>query len=379
VEKFAKELFREYYSKIDAEMIAPPHIENREFGFGDFEKKIAYRHFGFRNAKALRDYMIGNVPPFVSYSSAEYEKPEARPMENKIWKGSELIFDLDATDLHLPCQEVHGRSWVCEICLDAVREETVRLVEDFLVPDFGFSERDISMNFSGNRGYHVHVSDSSVFVLDSRARRNITEYISGIGINPVSFFPTMGQRGTTLRGPRPADDGWGGKFAKGMISALNSGDDALANLGIERTLAKRLVKSRADIIFGISAGNWDKIKIPKKADFWANVIRNMAIKQSDSIDKNVTNDTHHLLRLPNTIHGDTGLVGRKISSVGELASFEPMRDAIIYKGKSVKIHVAKAPALVMNRETYGPYDESDVEIPIYAALYLLLKRNAVLK
>jgi len=250
-------------------------------------------------------------------------------------------------------------------------------IEDFLIPDFGFSEKDISMNFSGNRGYHVHVSDASVFPLDSRARRSISEYIAGVGINPVSFFPTIGQRGAVLRGPKPTDDGWGGKFAKGMISALNSGEEALANLGIERTLAKRMLKNRADITFGISNGNWDKVKIPKKADFWTNVIKNMAIKQSDSIDKNVTNDTHHLLRLPNTIHGDTGLIGKKLSSIGELASFEPMKDAIAYKGKSIKIHVVKAPAFVMNEEVYGPYENRDVEIPIYAALYLLMKRVAL--
>ena len=378
-EKFAKELFVEYYSKVDAELIAPPNIERREFGFGDFEKKISYRHFSFANPGELRSYMVENSPPFVSYSSAEYEKPSARPMENKIWKGSELIFDLDATDMHLKCQEEHGRSWVCGNCLDSIKNETIRLVEDFLLPDFGFPMSEISMNFSGNRGYHVHVADQSVFGLDSKARRSISEYIAGIGINPISFFPAMGQRGAVLRGPKPMDAGWGGKFAKGMITAMNEGEESLANLGIERALARRFVRNKADIMLGIGNGNWDRIKIPRKAEFWATVIKNMAIKQSDSIDKNVTNDTHHLLRLPNTIHGDTGLVGRKISSIGELASFEPMRDAIAYKGKSIKIHVSKAPAFVMNDETYGPYENRDVELPVYASLYLLLKRTAILK
>ncbi len=378
-EKLARELFREYYSKVDAELISPLHIENREFGFGDFEKKIAYRHFEFENAKALKKYVVENIPPFINASSAEYEKPAARPMEAKIWKGSELIFDLDATDLNLKCQEVHGRSWVCDNCLSSIKNETIRLVEDFLIPDFGFSEKEIAINFSGNRGYHIHVVNDATFTLDSKARRSISEYIAGIGINPISFFPTMGQRGTVLRGPKPTDAGWGGKFAKGMITALNNENEALANLGIERTLANRLVKNRADIIFGISSGNWDKIKIPKKADFWANVIKNMAIKQSDSIDKNVTNDTHHLLRLPNTIHGDTGLVGKALQSVNELTDFEPMTDAIVYKGSSLRIHVNKAPVFTMNGESYGPYENIAVELPIYAALYLLLKRSAVLK
>ena len=109
------------------------------------------------------------------------------------------------------------------------------------------------------------------------------------------------------------------------------------------------------------------------------MIKNVAIKQSNSIDKNVTNDTHHLLRLPNTIHGDTELIGKGIPSVNDLTSFEPMRNAIVYKEKSIKIHVSKAHAFVMNDGTHGPYENKDAELPIYAALYLLLKRTAVLK
>ncbi len=374
-EEFAKSLFKEFYSGAD---IAPSSIGKREFGFGDFEKKIAFRHIAFKNAGEFKKYVLANVPAFINCSSAEYEKPDARPMEAKIWQGSELVFDLDATDLDLPCQQLHGRSWTCKICLDAVKDETFRLINDFLISDFGLSEKEISINFSGNRGYHVRVNNEKVFKLDSRARRNISEYISGININVESFFPTLEQKGTALLGPKPSDSGWGGKFAKGIVSALNSGEDALIALGIEKSIAKKLVKNKMEIILGITVGNWDKVKIPKKAEFWKTVIKNMAIKQSDSIDKNVTNDTQHMLRLPNTIHGDTGLLGRKLS-LGELGGFNPMKDAIIFRGKNVMVHVSKCPAFEMNGESYGPYDNSDVELPIYAALYLLLKRTAVLK
>jgi DNA primase small subunit len=376
-ERLAKSLFKEYYTKM--EDIAPPNVDKREFGFGDFEKKIAYRHLAFKNAAELKKYVLENSPPFINCSSAEYEKPAARPMEAKMWLGSELVFDLDATDLRLPCQEKHGRSWVCEICLGAVKDEAIRLVEDFLVPDFGFSEKEIAINFSGNRGYHVHVNNQNIFKLDSRARRGISEYISGININAESFFPMLGERGSALKGPTPTDTGWGGKFAKGIITALNSGEDALVGLGIDRTMAKRLEKNRMEIIFGISLGKWDKIHIPKKADFWRNVVKNMAIKQSDSIDKNVTNDTQHMLRLANTLHGDTGLVGAKISSLHALQVFDPMKDAIVFKGKTLKIHISDCPDFVMNEQQFGPYKDKDIELPIYVALYLLLKRVAVLK
>ncbi len=377
VEKLAKGLFKEYYSMVDADAISPKHIEKHEFAFGNFETKIAFRHLSFPNNKEFKRYLVENAPPFINCSLAEYERPSGRPMEAKGWLGSELIFDLDATDLHLKCQDEHGRSWTCDNCLSTVKAETIRLVEDFLIPDFGFSEREISINFSGNRGYHVHVSSPDVFKLNARARRNISEYITGTGIDPVAFFPTLGKRAKALKGPRPSDAGWGGKFAKGIVRALNSGEEALMALGIEKEIARRLVKNKTEIILGITLGNWDKVRIPGKAEFWKNVIKNMSIRQSDSIDKNVTNDPQHMIRLANTLHGDTGLVGKKLSSLNELQSFDPMKDAIVYRGKSLKVHVSRAPKLTMNGQEYGPYENVTVRLPIYVALYLMLKRVAL--
>lgn len=144
-------------------------------------------------------------------------------------------------------------------------------------------------------------------------------------------------------------------------------------------MARRMVKRKAEIILGISLGNWDKVRIPKKEEFWSGVIKNMSIKQSDSIDRNVTNETGHLIRLPNTIHGDTGLIGKKISSLRELDAFDPMKDAVVFKGKTIGIHVPKSLKFTMNGEEYGPYENMDVDLPVYAALYLLMKRVATLR
>ena len=376
VAELAKGLFTKYYSR--TEIALPRDVERREFGFGDFEKKISFRHMAFGGAKELRKYLAAEAPPFASYSTAEYMRPEGRPMESKGWLGSELVFDLDATDLKLGCQAVHERGWVCSNCLESVRGETLKLIEDFLVPDFGLSASDISINFSGNRGYHVHVLGDDVMALDSTARRQITEYIAGINIDANRFFPTLGEARKVLYGPRPTDPGWGGKFARGIIAALNGGETAMVALGIEPAMARKLVASRADIVFGISVGNWDKVRIPKKADFWRRVISKMAIGQADSIDKNVTNDVHHLIRLPDTIHGDTGLVGRRIGSVAELGKFDPMTSAIAFRSGVMKVRTSAVPSLTMVGEQIGPFMEGDTpELPLYAALYLMLKRLAV--
>ncbi len=383
VADYAKGLFREYYRH--AEGIVPPNVGRREFGFGDFEKKISYRHLAFRDGDELRKKLVEDAPPFVSYSSAEYERPAARPMENKGWLGSELIFDLDATDLHLPCQSQHGRSWVCGICMGSVRTETVRLIEDFLVPDFGFSAKDIMINFSGNRGYHVHVMDRSVMQLDSKQRRDITEYIAGINISPEDFFDATsralgGRMGSLYDGPTPESPGWGGKFARSILGALKAGEQALVGFGMDPKVARKLCRNREAMEKGIRNGNWKPwgLDIAHLDDVWEGAIKGVAIKQSDSIDKNVTNDTHHLLRIPNTIHGDTGLAGRSIGSVAELAKFEPMADAIAFMHGTATVRIAKSPELSIGGETFGPYEDKTAELPQYAALYLMLKRVATL-
>jgi DNA primase small subunit len=361
----------EYYSS--AANLAPAHIERREFGFGDLQRKISYRHYGFRTKEALKSYLCENKPPFVSYSMAEYKDPIARPIENKGFLGAELVFDLDANDLHLSCAPAHSSSWVCGNCLSAVKDETIRLVEDFLIPDFGFSADFIHINFSGNRGYHVHVTDSRVFPLDGNARKEISAYISGFGLDAANFFPTLGLAGQRLIGPRPTDGGWRGKLARHAIEALNRGEDALVGLGIEPRIARKLVKNKTEIIFGIGSGNWDKINIPKKGEVWTKLLSGLAINTGDSIDRNVTNDIRHLIRLPNSIHGDTGLIAKEISING-LQSFDPRKDAVAFQKGEMKVKTGAVPQFEIQDMTFGPYNTGQtISLPTSAAIYIIRK------
>lgn len=371
-----RSLLKDYYSKVAD--ISPKSIEKREFGFGDFERKIAYRHKAFSDWRSFRTYLTNDAPPFVSVSSSYYRDPAGRPMENKGRLGAELVFDLDANDLNLPCAAVHGRSWVCDKCLDAVKAETQKLIEDFLIPDFGFSDKEIEVNFSGNRGYHIHINNDIVFGMDSDERKAISDYISGQGIEMSSFFPTIGMKGKKLEGPKPGDYGWGGKLARGVIKALNTGVGELTSLGIDRPTASLLFRKRMEVILGITTGNWDKINIPKKAEIWQKTLSSIAIKQSDSIDKNVSTDVHKLLRLPNTIHGDTGLIAKRLKSMSDLSKFDPMVEAVAFTKGIHKVRADSVPKFDIGGQSYGPFLKNDVEIATPAAVYLILKRSAIL-
>ncbi len=374
--EFATGMVRQYYKE---RWVGPVSgIERREFGFGDFERKIAFRHMGFMDQKTLKDYLVANAPAFVSASWAEYSMPSARPMEKKGWLGGDLVFDIDAGDLNLPCKKEHGSTWVCGKCLKGAKAETIKLVEEFLMQDFGFSGKSISINFSGNRGYHTRVHDDGAFRLDGNARKSIIDYITGTGIDMNVFFPALGRRGVRLDGPKPTDYGWGGKLANGVLRALGGGTSSLMEMGIDKRTAEMLTRKSAEIRLGISTGNWDKINIPKKAEFWGKVLNSIRISQSDAIDRNVSTDIYHLIRLPETLHGDTGLSSRIVGSTKDLEGFDPMDDAVAFGDDGTKIKATEVPRFEMRGREFGPYRNESVTLPAYAAAYLVLKRLAVL-
>ena len=357
--------------------IAPDRISEREFGIGNYEVKIAQRHMSFQSERELRNYLSSNSVPYVSASAAYYRFPSGRPMDRKGWLGSELVFDLDVTDMNLPCQSAHGKSWVCSVCFDEVRKETIRLVYDFLIPDFGFPESDIGVNFSGNRGYHVHVRSQEVLNLNSDARREITSYITGNGISFEEIFPTAGKRGQKLIGPKTGDRGWKGKIARNFLSNLNAGVQPLISMGIDRRIAAALYRKRSLVEMGINNGNWDMVYIKNKSEFWKGIIERQAINQSDRIDSNVTNDPSHLIRLPNSIHGGTGLIAKRLKGPRELYSFDPMRDAIAFRKGFARMQASTLFELRMNGQKFGPYG-GEIKVPMYVAVYLYLKGFAKL-
>ena len=202
---FVKQKFAEYY-KENATRIRPPlDMEKREFGFLLFDEAIMVRHKSFRIERDFLNFLISLSPSDVYYSSAYYERPE-EPMGKKGWLGADLIFDIDSDHLETSCKDEHdywlcdscdnaGRgippkqcnkcggtkfkkeTWLCETCLEAAKNETLKLT-DFLINDFGFPSEEVEVCFSGQRGYHAHIYSTEVRQLDQAARKEIVDYVS---------------------------------------------------------------------------------------------------------------------------------------------------------------------------------------------------------
>ncbi len=179
--QYLRKRFGDYYQ--NTSLVLPHDFTKREWGFIFFDELpevVMRRHKAFSSEGEAFEYLRGMVPAHVYHSAAYYQFPGAGTMKEKKWQGADLIFDLDAD--HLPQK---ARSYA--EMLANVKAETGKLL-DFLLEDFGFSEENIHIAFSGGRGYHIHVHDPKVMTLESAERREIVDYLSGTGLEAKYIF-----------------------------------------------------------------------------------------------------------------------------------------------------------------------------------------------
>ena len=361
-DNYVRERISWFYSRFEA----PPHdVAKREFGFG-WNSKIDQRHKSFPSPKELREFLRRESPLYASHSVAYYQIPDARPMQRKGFLGAELAFDIDK-----PRTGEHGHNGlVCPVCLEAARIDALQLQEEYLLGDFGFSHSEITANFSGSKGYHLHVDSESVRQLGSDARREIVEYASeprGELLveeeirGDAREFCEERKKGVSklLTGPGEKARGWGKKLYDEAVAALKESplDDEKKKLALEN----------------LKRGNYGAVKGTE--NIWEKALAAAKAKHALVLDKQVTLDTARLIRLPETIHGGTGFVARKCN----LRSFDPLTDALAFPEKTmVRVKPAKTAAFELMSRTFEVKEGVALDLPEPAAMLLLLKGYAAL-
>ncbi len=352
--KYALSRFAEYYSAAD---FGIKSIERREFGVGS-SKKIDSRHLAFRSESEFRSYLVSNTPFFVSHSAAYYHFPGATPIEKKQRMGADLIFDLD---LHAAGKYgVYGK-------LDEIKQDVIRLMEEFITGDFGIPAENVLTVFSGNRGYHLHVRDDDYLTLGDEGRREIVNYVRGEGLDYGDFFEWRSvERHQKLYGPTPDEGGYRGRLARTIMKN--------PELLSKRIFAKD--EQRKMFTDGIKKGDWSRTslklkEIPQRISDIAGKLPVLSV----NADAAVTHDMSKLIRVPNSIHGDTGFIAKKVD---DIEKFNPLDDALLESGKEVKITFTEnVPELELMKGTYGPFRKDDRhELPEPIALLYILKGSA---
>jgi DNA primase small subunit len=385
--------FRDYY--IESSLDVPPGLESREWGFILFDDTGMRRHKSYFSQGELADYVRSMVPAHIYHSAAYYQRPGAPTMKEKLWKGADLIFDLDADHLRKAPQSYSEM-------LELVKKETLKLL-GFLTADFGFAESKLNTVFSGGRGYHIHVRDPRVLLLGSDERREILDYLAGRGLSMERFIqsaPMDGEWGRDgalrLRAPPEGAAGWGGRINRSIISfvkSLRSMDEkeAVKALSARKGIGPKKAASFYRSLLGenvpaeIRKGNLDLFR--GSAGIWklllVEYLNDEGVKVGFSLDEErgetdepVTADIRRLIRCPGSLHGGSGFRVTPLT-MQSLEAFDPLQDAVVFGDEPVSLEIQKPFSTEMRGESYR-LSEGTAEVPLHVAVFLLARGVACL-
>jgi len=363
---FLEDSFKKYYFEHFDLIRAPERTSEREFGYQKFNSGMT-RHIQIKDDKELHLLFMQNIPSDVYCSNAYYTFPNL-PMNEKNWKEADLIFDIDAKDLNLPCRESHTvsicnecndvsknsincskcnstklekKSLPCKNCIDASKIEVSKLSE-VLVDDLAVTKENIQVYFSGNEGFHVYVYNSAFQKIGSRERSELSDYIMLRGAIPETFgMRKLKQNRASF--PDFDEKGWRGRFSKSVFGSKSK---------------------RSKIITELLANGYSSFQ--KTLD---SVSENIGVK----IDPNVTMDIHRIFRLPGSINSKSGLT--KILCK-DLTKFDPYTEASFLGDDMIEVLANSPIEFKLKNKKFGPYINEKVAVPTFAAVYMICKKLA---
>ncbi len=357
--------FKKYYFDHFDLLTIPERALEREFGYQKFNGGMN-RHISIKSNEELRLMLITNIPSDVYSSNGYYSFPNL-PMSEKDWKEADLIFDIDAKDLNLDCRQEHTcinclscgktsssqltcpsckstkieiKSLTCKNCINGAKQEVFKL-KKILEEDLAIKKEKIQVYFSGNEGFHIHVTSSPYQQLGSRERNELVDYIMFRGVMPETF-------GMKKYKPERSsfvnidDKGWRGRASKHIFGSKSKRSKAITEI----------------------------ISDPDGYTIFQHKLENLKDVIGVKIDPNVTIDIHRIFRLPGSLNSKSGL--SKILCEN-LEKINPFSDACFIDDEKTDI-VANCPIeFTLKNKKFGPYNNEIITIPKYAAIYLICK------
>ena len=360
--KFLEDTFKKYYFDHFDLIHTPKNPEMREFGYQKFNSGMT-RHISLKSDKELHLLLMKNIPSDVYCSNARYSFPNL-PMAEKDWQNADLIFDIDAKDLHLPCRIHHTAkkciscshvfsnddvcpqckatkfettSVLCNDCITGAKKEVEKLVT-ILTDDLGISKESISVYFSGNEGFHIHVSSSEYENLDSRHRAELVDYLAFRGAIPETFGARTNFNKSIFADLD--DKGWLGRVSKTIFSSKSN----------KPKMSKQIISD-------------GYLSFKKK-------LESLQQEIGAQIDPNVTIDVHRIFRLGGTINSKSGLT--KILCK-DISKFNPSMDACFIDDDPVTILANCPVSFKLKNKKFGPYNKEQVTVPKHVAAYMVCK------
>lgn len=310
--------FGQYYQ--NATLWSPPRIKTREWMFIPFGGAPPLRHKSFSDVGQVKSFLSQRAMHSCFYSTAYWRRPYELKMADKLWQGADLIFDLDGD--HLP--GVTDRDFPG--MLEVIQDQAWALWNDFLEPEFGFSEDHLQVTFSGHRGFHLHYRDPRLFHLDSEARRELVSHIRGEGVDVqggLARYHDRDAKGWTqrirdgmdamigsLRSINRGDDGSSSELRR-LEAALQSLQDREGNTSQRSATAiKRLAElmDHDNRVQRLKEGKFELLG--NYQTLFLNLLKadaSVVLGSAGETDEVVTIDVRRQIRWPTSLHGKSGM------------------------------------------------------------------------
>ncbi|MHA1819913.1 MAG: DNA primase small subunit domain-containing protein [Promethearchaeota archaeon] len=409
-----KKFFMQKYLGLARNITSIPDLPHREFAFFLWDKNYMIRHKGYPNINIFRNELKTLNPRHVYVSAAVYQYPSVKKMDDKKWLGCDLVFDIDADHMDLPCIHEHDyhfctkcnyynkgpapkecpqcgnrkfkkQPWLCDKCLDASKRELKKLI-DMLINDFGFEPEDLHINFSGHRGYHLHVSNEKIRKLNSDHRRQISDYLTLTGFKPNKEL-IYSTTNNVFIGTRKNDPGLKGRIASEFERILRMDNyedfEYIFWKELSPNAIKHLWDNRKYLLNNIINSNisWKIQNLGKTS--WEKIFNVLKREVGCEIDVPVTIDIHRLIRLEGSIHGKTGFLVKKLT-IDKLDDFDPFSDALIFSTSDddkipIQITSEICPPIRIGDNVYGPFNKNEkLKVNKALAVFLASKNVAYL-
>jgi DNA primase small subunit len=375
--------FGDHYRQ--ASVTPPPAANEREWGFIPWTEgpgETMVRHRSLLDLGEIEDFLGRRKPRHVYFSAGRYDEPSASTMSDKGWRSSDLVFDLDAD--HLP-SVVLGEDSYAEM-LAKCKDALLRLL-DFLEGDFGFE--DLTVVFSGGRGYHVHVRDERIRHLERDARREIVDYVRGIGlefdelVDEEAVAGTAGRSSPAQKRTLSTEGGWSARAHRHMLAVVDDllameEADALDRLqeydGIGEGKATAALNAARSNYEQLEAGNIDVH--PAFYQLAKILLHEVVAADNAPIDEPVTTDTNRLIRLPGSLHGGSGLEVQRIDR-GDIDAFDPLVDPVpeTFRGHDITVEVTDGGLVELDGDSFT-LEAGNQTVPEHVGVFLMARGRA---
>ncbi|MEF8828215.1 MAG: DNA primase small subunit PriS [Haloarcula sp.] len=375
--------FGDHYRQ--ASVTPPPAANEREWGFIPWTEgpgETMVRHRSLLDLGEIEDFLARRKPRHVYFSAGRYDEPSASTMSDKGWRSSDLVFDLDAD--HLP-SVVLGEDSYAEM-LEKCKDALLRLL-DFLEDDFGFE--DLTVVFSGGRGYHVHVRDERIRHLERDARREVVDYVRGIGlefdelVDEESVAGTAGRSSPAQKRTLSTEGGWSARAHRHMLAVV---DDLLAME--EADALDRLQEydgigeGKATAALNAARSNYEQLEVgnidvhPAFYQLAKILLHEVVAADNAPIDEPVTTDTNRLIRLPGSLHGGSGLEVQRIDRE-DIDAFDPLVDPVpeTFRGHDITVEVTDGGLVELDGDSFT-LEAGNQTVPEHVGVFLMARGRA---